>query len=218
MPGKAKWKWQWIDCNTMPPHTPHTLQTPQRPHLPHCRRRHHDAFQLGALHYLRSLLGALLAWLPANCPCFTWLSNIMANYLPPRHAPRHHSSPLPTTTHSSVKLSACRPPVIHLTASPAAGDLMSRCQRNQFPGTPFPVAPPGSLLSHSYCQRIYFNTNFCCHSCFYCKHFFAICFDLCDGCVVPLLLPLHPLLRLLLLLLVLTHIQSSTACPARALA
>lgn len=147
MPGKAKWKWQWIDCNTIPL-SPLTLCRHHNgpPRLLHCRRRHHDAFQLGALHYLCSLLGALLAWLPANCPCFTWLSNIMANYLPSRPTPRHHSSPLPTTTHSSLKHSACRPPVIHLTASPAAGDLMSRCQQSQFPDTPFPFVSPAEFI------------------------------------------------------------------------
>lgn len=71
--------------------------------------------------------------------------------------------------------------MIHLTASPAVGDLMSRCQWNQ--RVPDFLSVHCSFL-HSYCQRIYFNTNFCYHFCFYCAHFFANCFDLCDGCAM----------------------------------
>lgn len=76
---------------------------PPRSRLPH----HHDAFQLGAVHYLCSLLGALLAWLSDNCPCFTWLSNIMANYLPSRPLSSLHSS---ATYHSFLTQPLCLPP------------------------------------------------------------------------------------------------------------
>lgn len=125
----------------------------------------------------------------------------------------------PLTPHSSI-LPAAHPSFIWLRRLLLATWWVDASKANSLAPLSPSLPPPSSLLSHSYCQRIYFNTNFCCHSCFYCKHFFAICFDLCDGCVVPLLLPLHPQLLLLLRLLllpVLTYIQSSTACPVRAL-
>lgn len=83
-------------------------------------------------------------------------------------------------SHSPIPLSLIRL-MIHLTASPAVGDLMSRCQRNQRVPDSLPVH---CSFLHSYCQRIYFNTNFCYHFCFYCAHFLANCFDLCP-IVVP---------------------------------
>lgn len=224
MPGKAKWKWQWIDCNTIPL-SPLTLCRHHNgpPRLPHFRCRHHDAFQLGALHYLCSLLGGRCL---RGCLLIAHVLHDWATLWPTTY---HPAPPLgttlllcqpPLTPHSSI-LPAAHPSFIWLRRLLLATWWVDASKANSLAPLSPSLPPPSSLLSHSYCQRIYFNTNFCCHSCFYCKHFFAICFDLCDGCVVPLLLPLHPQLLLLLRLLllpVLTYIQSSTACPVRALA
>lgn len=84
MPGKAKWKWQWIDYHTTVPHPP--------------------SLSLSLCRLLGVLPARLAGWQPSNCPCFTWLSNIMANYLtfrilkqPSPHFLLHPSLHLPSS-------------------------------------------------------------------------------------------------------------------------
>lgn len=100
MPGKAKWKWQWIDCNTIPL-SPLTLCRHHNgpPRLPHCRRRHHDAFQLGALHYLCSLLGGRCL---RGCLLIAHVLHDWATLWPTTY---HPAPPLGTT------LLLCQPPL-----------------------------------------------------------------------------------------------------------
>lgn len=143
MPAKAKWKYGW-ELTVMPRPLPYTHTQTQRDNLPALSL----AFpQLSAMHYLWNLLRRLAA----NCPCFTWLSNIMA---PTPYLPLPASSPLllPANFDSFARVSLNRRPALgicHLLGMSwwVAAGAVCRC----------PLLPPAP---HLYCRRIYFNTNF----------------------------------------------------------
>lgn len=176
MPGKAKWKW-------LLHHTPHTLTTP----LLAPASITTDVATMTPSNWALCIIFAAFS---GRClPGFLIIAHVLHDWatLWPttyRPAPCHPSSLPSATYHSLLTQPLCLPPTrlstgwwfIWLRRLLLATWWVDASETNSpYPSPPF-VALPSSLLSHSYCQRIYFNTNFCYHFCFYCKHFFAILF------------------------------------------